>query len=75
MTVLPLAEYFEVDTADPTFTPKPGDVVFHQRSGKIEMVISPHTDLAQTEFYPLIADSGCVVLRRPRADCDRSLTV
>ena len=65
MNVLPLAEYFEVDADDPAFKPKPGDVVFHQRSGKIEMVISPQTDLIQTEFYPLIHNFGCVVLRRP----------
>lgn len=59
-----LSEYKEVDTLSSDFQFLPGDVIYHRKTRKIELVITPRTDLVQEEVYPLVENFGCLLFRK-----------
>ncbi len=56
--------YETVDT-DAEYHVLAGDIVYHPQSEKVELLLTPSTDLIQTEFYPMIENFGCILLRKP----------
>lgn len=65
-------EYAEVPVSaamlSANFKPLVGDVVFHPHPrgflGSVELVIDENTDLIQTEFYTMLGNFGCILLRK-----------
>jgi hypothetical protein len=60
-----LAEYDEIDTFGiRDFIPNVGDIVYHPSDDSIQIIITESTDLIQEEFYPLLWNFGCILLRK-----------
>lgn len=64
MTEINQDDYDEVPVDDATTVPQVGDIVYHK--GKVQLVIAENTDLIQEEFYPMLLNFGCVLLRKKR---------
>lgn len=59
-----LTDYDEIDVNADTI-PEIGDIVYHPGDpGTIELVVSEATDLIQEEFYPMLLNFGCLLLRK-----------
>jgi hypothetical protein len=68
MSEINLNEYEEVDTTE-DFEFEVGDVIYHPKSKRVELIITETTDLIQTEAYPLVENFGCLLLRKKLHCC------
>jgi hypothetical protein len=61
--MIDLSEYEEIDTIN-DYEFMIGDIIYHPPDKSIQLIIAEDTDLIQEEAYPMIANFGCLLLRK-----------
>jgi hypothetical protein len=61
-----LDDYDIIEVPDASFVPKIGDIVYYRRSDTVELIVDHDTDLLQEEFYPMLLNFGCILLRKKK---------
>lgn len=56
-------KYVQVNTFQP-YEILPGDLVYHRKTNKVEVKVTPETDLIQEEAYILLDNFGCELWRK-----------
>ena len=64
MSQINLSDYELIEVDDANFKFEVNDIIFHEKSKKIELIINETTDLIQEEVYPLVLNFGCSVYRK-----------